>query len=103
MTALTGLFAADHLFKPLMIAAMFVCGVGAVGHDLRQANLIQSSGPPSVVAALARARMMIGWSSMCVAALAAPGLFALLGVETCLALAGFALAGVSLWAYRRLR
>ncbi len=103
MTALTGLFAADHLFMPLMIAAMFVCGVGAVGHDLRQANLIQSSGPPSVVAALARARMMIGWSSMCVAALAAPGLFALLGVETCLALAGFALAGVSLWAYRRLR
>lgn len=38
MTALTGLYAPDHFFMPLMIAAMFICGAGAVGHDLRQAN-----------------------------------------------------------------
>jgi predicted MFS family arabinose efflux permease len=103
MLALAGLYASDQLFMPLMILAMFICGVGAVGHDLRQANIIQSSGPPAVVSALARARMVIGWASMCGAALAAPRMFAWLGVEACVALAGVALSCVSLWAYLRLR
>jgi hypothetical protein len=103
LAALAGLYASDGLFMPLMIGAMFVCGVGAVGHDLRQANLIQAFGPPSTVSALARTRMMIGWASMCAASLVAPSLFRVVGVEACVALAGVSLIAVSGWAYGRLR
>jgi hypothetical protein len=77
--------------------------VGAVGHDLRLANLIQAAGPASVVSALARTRMVVGWASMCAAAVTAPGLFALLGVEACVALAGGLLVAAALWAYLKLR
>jgi MFS family permease len=103
LAALAGLFAGDGMLMPLMIGAMFVCGVGAVGHDLRLANLIQAAGPASVVSALARTRMVVGWASMCAAAVTAPGLFALLGVEACVALAGGLLVAASLWAYLKLR
>jgi MFS family permease len=103
MAALVGLYADDRVFMPGMLAAMLVCGAGAVGHDLRQANLIQAAGHPGVVSALARARMVIGWSSMCAASLAAPGLVASFGPEACVALAGAALMAASLWAYLKLR
>jgi MFS family permease len=103
MAALVGLYADDRSFMPLMLLAMLVCGAGAVGHDLRQANLIQAAGHPGVVSALARARMVIGWSSMCGASLAAPGLVTAFGVEACVAMAGAALMAASLWAYLKLR
>jgi hypothetical protein len=56
-----------------------------------------------VVSALARTRMVVGWASMCAAAVTAPGLFALLGVEACVALAGGLLVAAALWAYLKLR
>jgi MFS family permease len=98
----TGTLASDALVMPAMIAAIFVCGIGAVAHDLRLSNMIQASGPPQVVAALARARVVAGWSSMLATSLAAPSLFATIGVEACVALAGLALVTSSAWAYRRL-
>jgi hypothetical protein len=55
-----------------------------------------------VVAALARARVVAGWSSMLATSLAAPSLFATIGVEACVALAGLALVASSALAYRRL-
>ena len=100
--AAAGAMAPDDLVMPAMVAAIFLCGIGAVAHDLRLSNAIQASGPPQVVAALARARVVAGWSAMFTTSLAAPSLFSLLGVEACVALAGAALVAVSAWALHRL-
>ena len=100
---LAGAFASDAVAMPLILVAIFVCGVGAVGHDLRISNIIQAAGPAGVVSALARARMMVGWSSMCLSNLLAPGIFNLIDVAPTLCLAGGAMILVSAWALWKLR
>lgn len=103
MLGLAGAYAAEGLAMPLILVAVFVCGVGAVGHDLRISNTIQASGPAGVVAALARARMIVGWTSMCLANLLAPTIFDLIEVAPTLCLAGGTMIVVSAWAWWKLR
>jgi hypothetical protein len=103
LLGLAGAFANDALAMPLILVAIFICGVGAVGHDLRISNTIQAAGPAGVVAALARARMIAGWSSMCLANLLAPGIFELIEVAPTLCVAGGTMILVSAWAWWKLR
>jgi len=100
---LAGGLASQDWAMPLMLAAIFIAGLGAVGHDLRLSNILQAAGPPQVVSALARARMIVGWGSMCASTVVAPALFAAVGVATTVVIAGLLTALVSVWALRRLR
>jgi MFS family permease len=103
MLALAGAFASDTAAMPLILIGIFVAGVGAVGHDLRISNTIQGAGGAGVVSALARARMIVGWSSMCLANLFAPALFNLIEVAPAVGLAGGIMILVSAWAVWKLR
>ncbi|MBL8701524.1 MAG: hypothetical protein JNK67_24305 [Alphaproteobacteria bacterium] len=103
LLGLAGIYASDAAIMPLIVAAIFVAGVGAVGHDLRLSNQIQAAGPVAVVSALARTRMIIGWGSMCLSTLVAPAVFAVIDVAPTVILAGIAMMLVSGWAWRRLR
>jgi MFS transporter, DHA3 family, macrolide efflux protein len=103
LLGLAGALAGDALAMPLILLAIFVAGVGAVGHDLRISNTIQAAGPAGVVSALARARMIVGWSSMCLATLVAPALFNLIGVAPAVGLAGGMMIVVAAWAWWKLR
>jgi len=100
---LAGLHASDAWLVPLILIAIFIAGVGSVGHDLRLTNRIQASGSVAVVAALARARMMVGWGSMCLATLGAPALFRTIEVAPSVILAGASMFLASAWAVWRLR
>jgi hypothetical protein len=103
MLGLAGALASDAWVMPLILAAIFVAGVGAAGHDLRISNRIQAAGPIGVVSALARARMIVGWGSMCLATLFAPALFALAEVAPSVTLAGIVMIAAAAWAWWRLR
>lgn len=103
MLGLAGAFASDAAAMPLILTGIFIAGVGAVGHDLRISNTIQAAGPAGVVSALARARMIVGWSSMCLSTLIAPALFAAIEVAPAVALAGGTMIVVAAWAWWKLR
>jgi hypothetical protein len=103
LLGIVGAWSPDAWAIPAMLLAMFVAGLGAGGHDLRLTNIIQGSGPMTVISALARVRMIVGWGSMCAATFAAPLLFNLIDVAASVSLAGATMIAASLWAWHRLR
>jgi hypothetical protein len=92
-----GHWAPDAWLLPALALAGLVTAVGTPALELRLAYEIQSAGSPAAVSAVARVRLVAGWSSILAIALVGPSLVRLVAIGPTVMITGLVTVACAFW------
>ncbi len=92
-----GHWAPDAWLLPALALAVLVTAVGTPALELRLAYEIQSAGSPAAVSAVARVRLVAGWSSILAIALVGPSLVRLVAIGPTVMITGLVTVACAFW------
>jgi DHA3 family macrolide efflux protein-like MFS transporter len=92
-----GHWAPDAWLLPALALAVLVTALGTPALELRLAYEIQSAGSPAAVSAVARVRLVAGWSSILAIALVGPSLVRLVAIGPTVMITGLATIACAFW------
>jgi MFS transporter, DHA3 family, macrolide efflux protein len=98
-----GHYAPDAWLLPALALAVLVTAIGTPALELRLAYEIQSAGPPAAVSAVARVRLVAGWSSILAITLIGPTLVRLVEIGPTIMLTGVVTILCAFWISAKLR